>query len=75
MGATGLYYFYLIMFVSKIWMIKCSAHWKFKEKKREIVFVNFIYSEKATKFFEIFTLYLSYVVPVKKKVMKKNVAS
>ena len=31
-------------------------------------FVKFIYSEKATKFCEIFTLFLSYVVPVKSKV-------
>ena len=31
-------------------------------------FVKFIYSEKATKFFEISTLLLSYVVPVKSKV-------
>ena len=30
--------------------------------------VKFIYSEKATKFCEIFTLHLSYVVPVKSKV-------
>ena len=30
--------------------------------------VKFIYSERATKFFEIFTLLLSYVVPVKSKV-------
>ena len=30
--------------------------------------VKFIYSEKTTKFFEIFTLLLSYVVPVKSKV-------
>ena len=29
--------------------------------------IKFIYSEKATKFFEIFTLLLSYVVPVKSK--------
>ena len=29
---------------------------------------KFIYSEKATKFYEIFTLLLSYVVPVKSKV-------
>ena len=29
--------------------------------------VKFIYSEKATKFCEIFTLHLSYVVPVKSK--------
>ena len=29
----------------------------------------FIYSEKATKFCKIFTLLLSYVVPVKSKVM------
>ena len=30
--------------------------------------VKFIYSEKATKFCEIFTLLLSYVVPVKSNV-------
>ena len=30
--------------------------------------IKFIYSEKATKFFEIFTLLLSYVVLVKSKV-------
>ena len=31
-------------------------------------FLKFIYSEKATKFCEISTLHLSYVVPVKSKV-------
>ena len=30
--------------------------------------LKFIYSEKATKFWEIFTLLLSYVMPVKSKV-------
>ena len=30
--------------------------------------IQFIYSEKATKFCEIFTLLMSYVVPVKSKV-------
>ena len=30
--------------------------------------IKFIYSKKATKFCEIFTLILSYVVPVKRKV-------
>ena len=30
--------------------------------------IKFIYSEKATKFCEIFTLFLFYVVPVKSKV-------
>ena len=30
--------------------------------------VKFLYSEKVTKFCEIFTLLLSYVVPVKSKV-------
>ena len=33
-----------------------------------IIFVKFIYSAKATKFCEISTLLLSYVVPVKSKV-------
>ena len=31
-------------------------------------YIKFIYSEKATKIFEIFTLLLSYLVPVKSKV-------
>ena len=34
----------------------------------DILWVNFIYSEKATKFCEISTLLFSYVVPVKSKV-------
>ena len=38
-----------------------------KMRKRSCV-LKFIYSEKATKFCEIFTLLLSYVVPVKSKV-------
>ena len=33
-----------------------------------VVLLKFIYSEKAKKFFEISTLLLSYVVPVKSKV-------
>ena len=38
--------------------------------------VKFIYSEKATKFCEVFTLLLSYVVPVKSKVkISQNVVS
>ena len=32
------------------------------------MYVKFIYSENATKFCKIFTLLLSYVVPVKSKV-------
>ena len=32
------------------------------------VHIKFIYSEKATKFWEISSLHLSYVVPVKNKV-------
>ena len=35
--------------------------------KVTLKFVKFIYSEKVTKFCEIFTLLLSYVVPVKSK--------
>ena len=35
---------------------------------KNVRYVKFIYSEKATKFCEIFTLLLSYVVPVKSKV-------
>ena len=33
-----------------------------------LAFLKFIYSEEATKFWEIFTLLLSYVVPVKSRV-------
>ena len=36
--------------------------------KSKIFLLKLIYSEKATKFCEIFTLLLSYVVPVKSKV-------
>ena len=38
----------------------CETFWTY--------LVKFIYSEKATKFCEIFTLLLSHVVPVKSKV-------
>ena len=38
------------------------------ELRDEIWLIKFIYSEKATKFYEISTLLLSYVVPVKSKV-------
>ena len=34
----------------------------------DLIEIKFIYSGKATKFCEIFTLLLSYVVPVKSKV-------
>ena len=34
----------------------------------EVAYLKFIYSEKATKFCEISTLLLSYLVPVKSKV-------
>ena len=37
-------------------------------KNKKTICVKFIYSEKATKFREIFTLLLSYVVSVKSKV-------
>ena len=40
----------------------------FQEIQHCQVSIKFIYSEKATKFCEIFTLLLSYVVPVKSKV-------
>ena len=38
-------------------------------KYRIYILLKFIYSEKATKFCEISTLLLSYVVPVKSKVV------
>ena len=47
----------------KIWLL-IAAHMR----GGRLYVVKFIYSEKATKFFEISTLLLSYVVPVKSKV-------
>ena len=41
---------------------------RFGIKVAVLHYLKFIYSEKATKFWEIFTLLLSYVVPVKSKV-------
>ena len=50
--------------------IKQVCHSVSKKAALEIAtdIIKFIYSEKATKFCEIFTLLLSYVVPVKSKV-------
>ena len=52
--------------------IDSVKHWFSQQKRvRFLVFfdaIKFIYSEKATKFCEIFTLLLSYVLPVKSKV-------
>ena len=36
--------------------------------QENLVYIKFLYSEKSTKFWEISTLLLSYVVPVKSKV-------
>ena len=47
------------MATSKIEVRTCRLH---------AILIKFIYSEKATKFCEIFTLLLSYVVPVESKV-------
>ena len=41
---------------------------KFLNALENLLMLKFIYSEKATKFYKIFTLLLSYVVPVKSKV-------
>ena len=49
-----------------IWFTE-GIHNKFSKRKKYI-FLKFIYSEKTTKFCELFTLLLSYVVPVKSKV-------
>ena len=48
-----------------------------KEKKiMQSAFLKFIYSERATKFCEIFTFLLFYVVPVKSKVkISQNVVA
>ena len=55
---------------------RCILTWSFlmrikqteANKSYTFLFLKFIYSEKATKFCKIFTLILSYVVPVKSKV-------
>ena len=69
---------FLITFSTESCKIPYSYEWN--KKKGQImvmVFLSFfsfskllklIYSEKATQFCEIFTLFLSYVVPVKSKV-------
>ena len=71
------------IFKKKLWWRKFSDIQVFKSKDQhcteltpdQFIFLNqtedmvmFIYSEKATKFCEISTLILSYVVPVKSKV-------
>ena len=43
-------------------------HFDFNEPRYNYLYVKFIYSEKATKFWEISTLLLAYVVRVKRKV-------
>ena len=49
--------------------LKSAIFGNFSKKGRGgHVLLKLIYSEKATKFCEIFTLSLSYVVPVKSKV-------
>ena len=60
---------YLYKF-SRFYQILLHAHsieWKIQLFPR-FMHIKFIYSEKATKFYKIFTLLLSYVVPVKSKV-------
>ena len=47
---------------------KATESIKILARLLDIKEVKFIYSEKATKFFKISTLLLSYVVPVKSKV-------
>ena len=56
---TGIPQFTLLMWVHK------SSEGKNRVDRGYLV-VKIIYSEKATKFCEIFTLLLSYVVPVKR---------
>ena len=50
----------------KIFEITRTIH--SNSERSEQFLIKFIYSEKATKFCKIFTLLLSYVVPVKNKV-------
>ena len=51
----------------QIYIMRMLKHCNLKPKPRSFK-IKFMYSEKATKFYEIFTLLLSYVVPVKSKV-------
>ena len=48
-------------------VIKCEEEDNKVCNQKCKIFLKFIYSEKATKFCKIFTLLLSYVVPVKSK--------
>ena len=50
--------------------------YSYEKQVFEIEFLKFIYSEKATKFCEIFTLLLSYVMLVKSKLkISQNLAA
>ena len=53
----------LLLFIPLI----CIKKGEFGPRERYILELKFIYSEKGTKFCEIFPLLLSYVVPVKSK--------
>ena len=55
-------------FLDPIQKLYCRARIVFKGRISWSLNVKFIYSEKATKFYEISTVDLSYVVPVKYKV-------
>ena len=66
-----------ILVLWRIVLVKFEAEGKIFEitrtihsnsKRSEQFLIKFIYSEKATTFFKIFTLLLSYVLPVKNKV-------
>ena len=57
---------YLIRFMVKNqWKLSYYVNIKLVHVLLHYIFVKFIYSEKATKFCEISTNYLSYVLPVK----------
>ena len=63
-------FFHYLYEFSRFYQILLHAHsieWKIQLFPR-FMHIKFIYSEKATKFYKIFTLLLSYVVPVKSKV-------
>ena len=61
-------YSIMILFYIKNWSFPPDNLTKHLALLRKDFLIKFIYSEKATKFCKIFSLLLSYVVPVKNKV-------
>ena len=58
----------VLLYLRKIFFVKSIKSERLKRSQYLTTIIKFIYSEKATKFCEISTLLLSYLVPVKSKV-------